>query len=241
MNRTKLEARVTKAAEETYFEQNYVSLIDVLLRIGYLQISPLKQWRLGRVPSLESCIQANPSNLSFVMKSFRNWAGEKMLRSLEITYSRPSRGTTKPLQYSKSGNAEIEREYSKHYISGELSAQQTRQLEKKLSKPPTPTIFLIAKESSCVNCGTTIPKGRWLTMDGDQPLCAACGGFDHLLFLPSGNPSLTRKAKKYSKLTAAVVKYSRSRKRYEQWGWLVEEDGLQKAKHELNIEEDTIG
>ena len=59
-----------------------------------------------------------------------------------------------------------------------------------------------------------------------------CADLDHLVFLPSGDTALTRRAKKYSRLSAVVLKWSRARKRYERQGLLVEEEGLAKAEQE---------
>jgi hypothetical protein len=63
-------------------------------------------------------------------------------------------------------------------------------------------------------------------------LCLACADLDHLVFLPSGQPALTRRAGKYSVLAAVVLKWSRARKRYERQGLLVQEDALRRAEEE---------
>ena len=54
-------------------------------------------------------------------------------------------------------------------------------------------------------------------------LCLPCADLDHLVFLPSGDAALTRRAGKHSTLAAVVLKWSRARKRYERQGFLVEE------------------
>ena len=51
-------------------------------------------------------------------------------------------------------------------------------------------------------------------------------------FCPPAIPALTRRAKKNSRLHAVVLKWSRTRKRYERQGLLVEEDGLERAETE---------
>ena len=56
--------------------------------------------------------------------------------------------------------------------------------------------------------------------------------FDHLVFLPRGDAALTRRASKYSTLRAVVVRFSRSRERYERQGLLVEEAALTRAEQE---------
>jgi hypothetical protein len=52
------------------------------------------------------------------------------------------------------------------------------------------------------------------------------------MFLPTGDAALTRRSKKYSTLSALVLKFSRARRRYERQGLLVEEDALAKAEVE---------
>ena len=67
-------------------------------------------------------------------------------------------------------------------------------------------------------------------MEGDGPLCMDCVDFNHLVFLPSGDAALTRRAKKASGLSAVVVRFSRARKRYERQGILVEPEALEQAE-----------
>jgi hypothetical protein len=53
-----------------------------------------------------------------------------------------------------------------------------------------------------------------------------------LVYLPRGDAALTRRAARYSKLRAVLVRFSRSRGRYERQGVLVEEAALQRAEQE---------
>ena len=63
-------------------------------------------------------------------------------------------------------------------------------------------------------------------------ICLTCSDLDHLVYLPSGDAALTRRAKKNSKLSAVVIKWSHARRRYERQGLLVESEGLEKAEKE---------
>ena len=65
-----------------------------------------------------------------------------------------------------------------------------------------------------------------------------CADLDHLVFLGAGDAALTRRAKKASVLSAVVVRWSRSRKRYERQGILVEEPALEQAEQECLAHED---
>ncbi len=85
------------------------------------------------------------------------------------------------------------------------------------------------REWTCRECQGS---GDLLVMEGPGPLCLACAELDHLVFLASGDAALTRRAKAASKLWAVVIRFSRSRKRYERQGLLVEEDALRKAESE---------
>jgi hypothetical protein len=57
-----------------------------------------------------------------------------------------------------------------------------------------------------------------------------------LIFLPSGDAALTRRARKYSTLAAVVLRWSRARKRYERQGLLVEAEALEKAEQECLVD-----
>ena len=65
-----------------------------------------------------------------------------------------------------------------------------------------------------------------------------CGRLDDLELLPSGDTALTRRATKYSGRVAVVVRFSRSRKRYERQGILVEAAALDKAEQECTEDAD---
>ena len=93
-------------------------------------------------------------------------------------------------------------------------------------------VFSILRDSACGECNQELGKGALLLMEADRPLCLSCADLDHLIYLPRGDAALTRRAKKYSALSAVVVRFSRSRGRYERQGILVEEAALERAEAE---------
>ncbi len=100
-------------------------------------------------------------------------------------------------------------------------------------------VFITASEASCSECGEQLGRHAWITLNEEKgALCLSCADLDHLLFLPSGDAALTRRAGKYSKLSAVVLKWSRARKRYERQGLLVEEGALQQAEGECLADSD---
>lgn len=98
------------------------------------------------------------------------------------------------------------------------------------ARSETKDIVVVAarREWACAECGTN--ERRWLRMQDVGPLCVDCADLGHLVFLPTGDAALTRRAKKASGLWAVVVRFSTTRKRYERQGLLVEEAALEKAE-----------
>ncbi len=219
-----LERRVTRAAEAALAEQRFVSAIDVLLGLGWLAPSHLDRWRQGRVESLERVVQANLSKVTVAMAAFRRWARDRGLNPSETDYVARTRDR-RQLWFSDSGDAAIERAYRTHWVSPDLSQ---RAVERQ-SRLPDLVVISPVKEWTCTSCGST---GDLLFMEDAGPLCLDCSDLGHLVFLPSGDAALTRRAKKASRLSAVVVRWSRSRNRYERQGILAEAGAIERAEIE---------
>ena len=94
-------------------------------------------------------------------------------------------------------------------------------------------VFISNRDSICDDCGEELGRKAWITLVRDKgALCLSCADLDHLLFLPSGDAALTRRARKHSVLSAVVLRWSQARKQYERQGLLVEQQGLEKAEAE---------
>jgi len=109
-----------------------------------------------------------------------------------------------------------------------LAERQSRALDLVVVSP--------VKDWTCSVCGSE--DGGWLIMEDQGPVCMVCADMNHLVFLPSGDAALTRRAKARSRLSAVVVRFSRARKRYERQGMLVDEDALERAEQECLADED---
>jgi hypothetical protein len=224
--RSKLEERVVKAAEAALVDRHFVAAIDILVGIGWLTTPQVDRWRQGRIDYLESQVTANLSKISTAMATFRHWAQNGGLQPSETAYLSRSRDH-RPLRFSKSGDPGIEAAYRTHWVSPELSDAKKMRVADEQSRAPDLVVISPLKEWICTECGGT---GDLLFMEGDGPLCLVCADLDQLVFLPAGDAALTRRAKKASGLAAVVVRFSRSRGRYERQGVLVEEEALAQAE-----------
>ena len=75
-------------------------------------------------------------------------------------------------------------------------------------------VFISNRNSTCDECGEELGRKAWITLQENKgALCLSCADFDHLVFLPSGSAALTRRSKKYSAMSAVVLKWSKSRRR----------------------------
>ena len=93
-------------------------------------------------------------------------------------------------------------------------------------------VFIVRKDTKCDECGVELWKGSFIKLEKKGALCLSCADLDHLDFLTAGDPALTRRSSKHSKITAKVLKWSRTRNQYERQGILVEPAAIDKAEQE---------
>jgi len=100
-------------------------------------------------------------------------------------------------------------------------------------------VFISNRDSRCDECREELGHHAWVFLVGERgALCLSCADLDELVFLPSGDAALTRRAREHSTLWAVVLKWSRARKRYERQGLLVEEPALVRAEQECLADTD---
>ena len=233
-NQNPLEQRIVEAAEAALAQRKFVSAIDVLVGIRWLPQSFVDQWRQGRLPYLEEGMSVNPDKLSAALKLFQGWAVGRGLKSSDTTYMSSTRDR-RPLRFSAGGQEAIERVYRTHWVSQELSEKKQERLAAQQSRPPDLLAISPLHDWTCSLCGGS---GAFLLMEKSGPVCLACADMHHLVFLPSGDATLSRRAKKASRLSAVVVRFSRARKRYERQGLLVEEAALERAEIDCLADEE---
>ena len=228
--RTPLVDRVTRAAETALAAQGHVGPIDVLLAIRWLEPSAEKRWQQGQIDCLEDAIQTNPSRVAEAMTLFRAWTVQKGLLASETPYvARTSQ--RQALRFTRDGEPAIEAHFRTRFLSPALPDKKRERVVAQASKPPDLVVIQPLKDTwKCHRCGGT---GDLLVMENDGPACLRCVGLDDLAFLPAGDALLSRRAKAKSERSAVVMRFSRSRKRYERQGLLVEPRALADAEREV--------
>jgi hypothetical protein len=221
-----LSQRVVDAAQHVLGQSRSVSPVDVFCRIGWLTQNHLDHWQRGRTEYLEPLRSLRPQNLESAMEALQRWAQEQGLQPSETAYVSATRDR-RPLLFV-GGDEAVERALRTHWISGELSDAQRERIVERQSAPPDLLVISPVRDWTCTGCARE--DGDLMVLEDGEPLCLTCADLDTLVFLPAGDATLTRRAKRASGLSAVVVRWSRSRKRYERKGILVEEAALQQAE-----------
>lgn len=225
--------RVVAAAEAALEANGSIGPIELFQHLGLLAPSHLEGWRHGNehYPALEEWIQIGPEKFRKVLRCFDEWVTARGLRPIEAAYTRRTPHGLQQLQVTADGDPEREKFYRTHYAPADLTERKTKQLTEKLAKAPDLVVFeKVSQGGNCVECGVELAKGNFLFMEKGQPLCLACADLDHLVMLPKGDGTLSRRARKHSPLSAVVVRYNRSRNRYERQGVLVTAEAIDLAE-----------
>ena len=123
-------------------KRGYAAPVDVLVDIGVLPKQKYEDWRNGRVDYLERVCTVNLHKLSFIMSQIRVYAREQGLKPSFCYYKQwgvkkkngQGHKPVVPLRFSKSGNAEIEKNYATHYVDSRRIAEIKGQSEAKIEK-----------------------------------------------------------------------------------------------------------
>ena len=208
-----IETRVARIAEATLAEQQFVTPIDVLIGLGWLAQPNVDRWQKGRITPLDRCIVVDHSKTAAALDALRRWAERKRLEPFDTDY----RG----LQFTADSDPSTERSFGIRWATAEQPAPAI--------PPQRPRELVVVSPLKAWTCDSCEDTGDLLIKTDAGALCLDCADLGHLVFLPSGDAALTRRAKKASRLSAVVVRWSRSRNRYERQGILAENDAIEQA------------
>jgi hypothetical protein len=227
-----MQERVIQAAEYALEEEHEVSPISVCSRLQLVAPVHLERWRRGQVEALDELMQGRAAKLASIFRILRQWAQARGLEPFRARYVRPSREGEKELRFTDRKFPGMEEDFHTHYRPANLPEKQRRTLEARARRAAERDVLWSLTDTACSECGAPIPAGGFLWMDNREPLCLPCVNLGELEFLPRGDTALTRRAGKLSARQAIVLRFNRSRKRYERLGILVTEEALRQAEQE---------
>lgn len=225
--------RVIRAAEAVLEVKGYVSPIDLLAEMRWLQPSQVKHWEKGRSECLEDGMQSTPERRAQAFLIFTDWAERQSLVTVRAALRASGRDGSHDLRVTSDADPDRETFFRTYYAPADITPRKLEALKKKLNKPPDLVVFkTVADDAVCAECKAEIPRGDFIFREQDQSLCLRCADLDHLEFLPSGDAALSRRSKKHSPLSAVVVQFNRRARRYERRGILVTAEAIAQAERE---------
>jgi hypothetical protein len=117
MDNNDLEKTIRQIISELSNKKGYICSIDVLLGLKYLSQTDYEKWRNGQVEYLEKICQANLSKLTTINKIIRQVAAKMNLEPSLTVYNKYGKGPKQKLRFSKSGDLNIEKAYSTHFLN----------------------------------------------------------------------------------------------------------------------------
>lgn len=134
MNKLELEKKIRIIISEVTDHNGYVSSSDVLIHLGYLSIKNYENWRRGKIEFLEKVCTVNLGKLSTIVRLIKKISENMRLEPSVTVYNKYGKGPRIRLRFSKSGDINIEKAYSTHYIN-KYRINQLKELKRQINEP----------------------------------------------------------------------------------------------------------
>ena len=116
MNRQELSAKTKQAIVEIINSKDFITPIDIFVALQYLKEIDIEEWRNKKVPYLEKRITGNLGKTNHVLREIAKYAKDLHLKPSNTVYKSWGAGNKVTLRFSKSGDSNLERAYSTHYV-----------------------------------------------------------------------------------------------------------------------------
>ena len=117
MNNSELEKKINSIVRELVDKQGFISSTDVLIELGYLSQADYENWRKGKIEYLEKTCQVNLGKLTTINRILRQESKKMKLEPSWTDYNKYGKGPKMRLRFSNSGEENIEKAYSTHYVN----------------------------------------------------------------------------------------------------------------------------
>ena len=107
---------IVRAAGIILAQGDVLTPIDILIEMGRLSKNNYEAWRKGNLPYLERVIEDNLSKTNRILRVIGFHAHDLNMVSHGSVYHQWEKGKKRVLRFSKSGDLNLEKAYSRHYI-----------------------------------------------------------------------------------------------------------------------------
>ncbi|QUW20468.1 hypothetical protein JSQ81_11405 [Sporosarcina sp. Marseille-Q4063] len=116
MSKKRIEESVYRNAAVLLEQKGYISPVELLLKMDRLKSKEVEDWRFKRIPYLERVIVGNLGRLNHILQTLKRFSVEQNLKPSITVYKSWGKGPKKLLRFSKTGNPQLEKIYSTHYV-----------------------------------------------------------------------------------------------------------------------------
>lgn len=224
VNAMQLSTRVATVAEETLSRLGRVSFLDVLMDLRWVDENTVDRWRRGEVDPLSAAMSVDEGKLREAFTLFEDWGRARFNAYYDMHYVSATRDR-RILRFTADEDGD---RLHLRYATDKWRANA------EASRPDL--VVLEARAGfECPECGR---EDDWVMMDAGTAICLSCADLDHLVFLPAGNATLSRRARKESSLTALAIRPDRRRNRTRRLGMFIEADALERAEQQCFDDEE---
>ncbi len=108
--------RVVRAVGKILARADVVAPSDILIEMGNLSKKNYEAWRKGQVPYLERVFEGSLSKANRILRIIGFHVHDLNMVSRQTLYHQWGKGKKRILRFSKSGDPNLEKAYSSHYI-----------------------------------------------------------------------------------------------------------------------------
>ncbi len=125
--------RVVRAAGKILARTDVVSPSDILIEMGNISKKNYESWRKGQVPYLERVFEGSLSKANRILRIIGFHVHDLNMVSRQTVYRQWGKGKKRILRFTKSGDPNLEKAYSRHYI---WNQSQEKKLKAISHRPP---------------------------------------------------------------------------------------------------------
>lgn len=125
-NRNDLITQMNTASTELLREKGYISFVELLIRMEKLTQKDYEAWRCRKVPYLEKVIIINQAKIGVLLRILHDNGRKGGLQPSFTAYHSWGKGEKNPLRFSNSGDPNIERAYSTHFLKHKTENESTK-------------------------------------------------------------------------------------------------------------------
>lgn len=119
-NNDPLYSKIVDAVDSILKSKQFIAPIDLFISLSLLSPKDVDDWRFKKIPYLEKAIKCNLSKANRILELLNYHAIELKLKPSTTVYMKHGKGAKSVLCFSKTGDKNIEKAYSTHFVNAAL-------------------------------------------------------------------------------------------------------------------------